>query len=451
VYNASRNRYEMVISNDPTGYGGANSRNLVWREAATPSVNELDWVNEVTLLQYNGPTSQPWYNSGLLSPAVKHGNLPGEQDRIYVFFHSYTQQGDMHIGRFYCDPATVPSLSFAAIPQHTCGDAAFTVSASSASTGAVSYSVLSGPATVNGGTGLVTLTGAGTVDLGASQAAGGNYLAAKTSEAVTILKQSSSVSVSASANSLTLSQTVTLTATVSPTVTGSATLTQTITFYDASTSPATQIGSVATSTNGAASVSNVSLSSGQHSVYAVYSGDGNYQPSTSQGGAVSINVAGLDFSISTSGAETETVAAGSKASYALALTPTYGTYPGSVSFSVSGLPTSATASFSPSALPVNAGAQTVTMTITTAAIGAQVRRRNHAPWALAAVLPWFVLKRSRYRWVQRLGVVCLLAGASAAFTGCGSKSPANLPSYTLNVTAVSGTVTHSTTVVLQVE
>jgi hypothetical protein len=37
---------------------------------------------------------------------------------------------------------------------------------------------------------------------------------------------------------------VTLTATVSPKVTGSATPTQTITFYDASTSPATQIGSV---------------------------------------------------------------------------------------------------------------------------------------------------------------------------------------------------------------
>ena len=319
LYNASRNRYEMVISNDPTGQGGANSRNLVWREAATPSVNESDWMNETTLLQYNGPTSQPWYNSGLLSPAVKHGNLPGEQDRMYVFFHSYTQQGDMYIGRFYCDPATVPSLSFSAIPQHTYGDAAFTVSASSASTGAVSYSVLSGPATINSGSGLVTLTGAGTVDLGASQAAAGNYLAATTSEPVTILKQSSSVSVSASTNSLTPSQTVTLTATISPKVTGSATPTQTVTFYDASISPATQIGSVATLTDGAASVSNVSLSSGQHSVYAVYSGDDNYLPSTSQGGAVSINVAGLDFSISTNGAATQTVATGSKASYALVL------------------------------------------------------------------------------------------------------------------------------------
>ena len=451
MYNANRNRYEMVISNDPTGQGGANSRNLVWREAATPSVNESDWVNEVTLLKYDGPTSQPWYNSGLLSPAVKHGNLPGEQDRIYVFFHSYTQQGDMYIGRFYCDPATVPSLSFAAIPQHTYGDAGFTVSASSASSGAVSYSVLSGLATVNSGTGLVTLTGAGMVNLGASQAAAGSYLAATASEQVTILKQSSSVSLSASANSLTPSQTVTLTAIVSQAVAGSATPTQTITFYDGSTSPATQLGSVATLTNGSASVSNVSLSSGQHSVYAVYSGDGNYQPSTSQGGAVSISVSGLDFSISTSGAATQTVAAGSTASYALALTPTYGTYPGSVSFTVSGLPTNAADSFSPNALPANAGAQTVTMTITTAATRAEVRRSNSAPWSLAVVLPWLIFQCRRNRRARWLGVFCLFAVAFAALTGCGSASHANTPSYTLNVTAVSGTVTHSTTVVLQVE
>jgi hypothetical protein len=186
-------------------------------------------------------------------------------------------------------------------------------------------------------------------------------------------------------------------------------------------------------------------------VYAVYSGDGNYLPGTSQGAAVSINVAGLDFSISTSGPVNQTVAAGSTASYALALTPTYGTYPGSVSFSVSGLPTGATASFSPGSLPVNAGTQTVTMTITTAATAAQLRWSAQAPWALAAILPWFVWQRRRYRCVWRLVVVSLLAGASALFTGCGGKSPAKPSSYTLNVTAVSGTVSHSTTVVLQIE
>ena len=54
----------------------------------------------------------------------------------------------------------VPTLTFAAIPTETYGNPPFTVSASSASTGAITYSVTSGPATVNSSTGLVTLTGA---------------------------------------------------------------------------------------------------------------------------------------------------------------------------------------------------------------------------------------------------------------------------------------------------
>jgi streptogramin lyase len=53
-------------------------------------------------------------------------------------------------------------------------DAPFTVSASSNSSGAFSFSLVSGPATVSGST--VTLTGAaGAVTLQASQAAGGSY------------------------------------------------------------------------------------------------------------------------------------------------------------------------------------------------------------------------------------------------------------------------------------
>jgi sugar lactone lactonase YvrE len=59
------------------------------------------------------------------------------------------------------------------VPNHTYGDAPFTVSATSNSSGAMTYSVVSGPATISGST--VTLTGAGTVVLQVSQAAAGNY------------------------------------------------------------------------------------------------------------------------------------------------------------------------------------------------------------------------------------------------------------------------------------
>jgi len=52
-----------------------------------------------------------------------------------------------------------PTISFT-VPNHTYGDAPITVSATSNSSGAITYSVVSGPATISGST--VTLTGAGT-------------------------------------------------------------------------------------------------------------------------------------------------------------------------------------------------------------------------------------------------------------------------------------------------
>ena len=76
---------------------------------------------------------------------------------------------------FTVAPAT-PTLSFTAVTAQTYGNAAFPLSASSASTGAITYNVISGPATISGNT--LTLTGAGTVVLGASQAASANYTSA---------------------------------------------------------------------------------------------------------------------------------------------------------------------------------------------------------------------------------------------------------------------------------
>src|SRR6202035_1531528 len=70
--------------------------------------------------------------------------------------------------------AAAPTISFT-VPNQTYGAAPFSVSATSNSTGAFTYSVVSGPATIAGST--VTLTGAGTVVLQASEAADSNYTA----------------------------------------------------------------------------------------------------------------------------------------------------------------------------------------------------------------------------------------------------------------------------------
>ncbi len=72
-----------------------------------------------------------------------------------------------------------PTLAFAPVTARTFGDPAFPVSANSPSNGSISYSVVSGPATISGST--VTLTGAGTVNLSATQAATANFAAASAS------------------------------------------------------------------------------------------------------------------------------------------------------------------------------------------------------------------------------------------------------------------------------
>jgi len=69
----------------------------------------------------------------------------------------------------------LPTITFT-VPTHHTMDLPFTVSASSNSSGAIAYSVVSGPATISGNS--VTLTGvSGTVTLQASQAATGSYAA----------------------------------------------------------------------------------------------------------------------------------------------------------------------------------------------------------------------------------------------------------------------------------
>jgi len=68
------------------------------------------------------------------------------------------------------------SITFGALAGKTYGTAPFTVSATASSTLPVSFSILSGPATISGTT--VTITGVGTVVVRASQAGNANYSAA---------------------------------------------------------------------------------------------------------------------------------------------------------------------------------------------------------------------------------------------------------------------------------
>ncbi len=95
------------------------------------------------------------------------------------------------------DPAapSAQTITFDAVADHTYGDAAFTLDATASSGLPVSYQVLSGPATIQDG--VLTITGAGTVTVEASQAGDGANFDAATpvDQTFTVNKAHLSVSV----------------------------------------------------------------------------------------------------------------------------------------------------------------------------------------------------------------------------------------------------------------
>ena len=79
-----------------------------------------------------------------------------------------------------------PTMVFT-VANHRVTDAPFAVAGSSSSPGTITYSVVSGPATISGST--VTLTGTGVVVLRASEAASGNFLAATKTVLFTVTRR----------------------------------------------------------------------------------------------------------------------------------------------------------------------------------------------------------------------------------------------------------------------
>jgi hypothetical protein len=196
----------------------------------------------------------------------------------------------------------------------------------------------------------------------------------------------------------------------------------------------------------------------------IYSGDINFATS-STAAAIPVVVAASAFSLNQTGgqSQTQTVTAGGAAVFSFAVAPSSGgVYPGNVNFAVSGLPTGATATFSPATFTASARAQTVTMTVQpaagTASNLAQSTGRRIAPVVLAFLfLPLFGAGRMRRNRRNVGGLLCflLLGGlaTTAMLTGCGSSStPTQIPkSYPLSVTATSGTLQQIATVTLNVQ
>jgi len=186
----------------------------------------------------------------------------------------------------------------------------------------------------------------------------------------------------------------------------------------------------------------------------------NFQASASASAAVN------DFNISVAPAS-QTVAAGAVASYQVTVTPT-GAIPNTVSFSVgSGLPSGASSAFTTSSLSnLNNGPQQTTLNVNTTqrvTTTTELRRPNRPFYALLLPISGLALlgivgspMSRRRRWL--LGVLGGVFLVSLALSGgCGTSPPTTTTTgtpagtYTLTVSATSGSAVRSTTVQLVVQ
>jgi hypothetical protein len=355
----------------------------------------------------------------------------------------------------------IPALAFPASVSSTSyvyGEAPFAVQATSVSTGSITYSVVSGPATVNAASGLVTLQGAGTVVLKAAQAATANYVAATAQATLTAAREAATIGIAASATSVTPVQPITFTATVKPTSLGSPT--GTVTFYDGGTAISSAIPLV----QGSAQLQVPNLTSGAHTITASYSGDTNFLSDSANAQSVTpidITVAPLTFTLALQSGANETVEPGSTVQFTVAVDPTYGQFPGPVTFVLAGLPSGSTYTVTPATLAANAGPTNVVVSITVPA--ASARDTHDEIWhrsgylAVALLLPLAAFGRSRRRLSRGfpwLALLCVSVALGALLSGCGSQTgylTTPVQNYPITFTATSGAISQSTVVNLQVQ
>ena len=226
-------------------------------------------------------------------------------------------------------------------------------------------------------------------------------------------------------------QPVTFTATIQSDGSG------TVSFYDGST----QLGAALPVANNTASLTITSLAAGPHSITAAYSGSASYAGSTSP--AISELIGDFDFTItsggpgtgttgsggSSTGSATQTVVPGQAAAYAFTVQPLSGPFNFPVALSAEGLPTGATATFSPQTVTVGAAPATFTMTIQTAAASAGLNRTERFGGGTLAfallLLPFSGTLRRRARQLGPLSLGLALIGTAivtTTLTGCGSSN-----------------------------
>jgi hypothetical protein len=261
--------------------------------------------------------------------------------------------------------------------------------------------------------------------------------------------------------------TATMIATVAAPARSTTPPTGTVTFYDnGSDGNGSYVfyGVLVAGPNGTATAELVRLpasrffNSGVNHMTALYSGDSIYSPSTSSTVDLTATQPGGDFKLEASQTAI-TLAAGASSSVALNLTALVG-FTGTVNLACTPSTAAALCNISPASVALtNSG----TATLSFNAYTAKLERRPLDRTTLAALAACFVLLWPRRRRRHRL-IVCVAAMVAAMGAGgCGrggtppagaagsSNQPTSAGSYSIGVTATSGTLTHRLTILVTVQ
>jgi hypothetical protein len=235
----------------------------------------------------------------------------------------------------------------------------------------------------------------------------------------------------------------------------------TVNFMDGSN----QIGTANLNANGVAAFSTSSLTAGAHTITAAYSGDGNFNISTSS--AVSITA---DFNLSTSAMTPSSVSDGQSATSTITIAPTNGFNASGVTFTCSITPTATPApTCAIGSITVANGTATAILTASAvasrAAASKWVRHSSGLLLAFGLMMPGIFFatvsagKKQRRR-LASFAIVTLILGFSLFQAACGGGSSGGgnsggqtgtpSGSYTITVTGSANGTQHTATATLSV-
>ncbi len=241
---------------------------------ATATINNIGrWLYAS---QVPANANYQWYRNGAPVAAANNSSYYASLAGDYTLkFTNYCGTGPVSNTISFAANALPQSISFSAIPNKTYGDAPFVPAATASSGLPVSFNIVSGPATINSQTNLLTITGTGTVVVNASQSGNNIYdTAAFVTRTFIVNKASQIISFTAIPDQNFGNAPVTLSATATSGLPTS---------YTVVSGPATVSGNVLTLTG----LGTVVVSAAQN-------GDTNYLPASPLSRSFCTNVAALN-------------------------------------------------------------------------------------------------------------------------------------------------------------